>query len=203
MGANTREEDLKRIESFLANTPPPADYGTPAPPAPDLTKEEIRKGELIKKRMDEESTPLDPAKLPDGEQIAQNFRSGVKDVKFRLEKLPSPGGIIFPLLILMIFFFAIVPVGGKTRLGWIWAVLTGEASLPLMGGVTISGPAAASSPPGRKVAPTKPSKTNTKSSNSNSNSNTNAGQNGKGGDSHEALNSSFAGYSHLLGSEFE
>lgn len=55
--------------------------------------------------------------------------------------MPTPGGNLALLLILLFFAFAIIPVNaGKTRLQLIWLVLTGGADLPGQGAA--SGPTA-------------------------------------------------------------
>jgi hypothetical protein len=46
-----------------------------------------------------------------------------------LASLPTPGDLILPLGILLVFFFLLLPVNGHTRLVWIWLVLTGNAEI--------------------------------------------------------------------------
>jgi hypothetical protein len=41
--------------------------------------------------------------------------------------LPTPGGIATPLIILIIFLFILIQIGGHTRLQWLWLVLTNNA----------------------------------------------------------------------------
>lgn len=43
--------------------------------------------------------------------------------------LPSPGGIAFPLILLLLFFFLLIQVNGNSRVGWLWQVLTKNASV--------------------------------------------------------------------------
>jgi len=45
-----------------------------------------------------------------------------------IERLPSPGSVMLPLLVLLIFVFLLLPVNGHTRLVWLWLVVTGNAS---------------------------------------------------------------------------
>ena len=45
-----------------------------------------------------------------------------------IEKIPSPGSVMLPLLVLLIFVFLLLPVNGHTRLVWLWLVVTGNAS---------------------------------------------------------------------------
>lgn len=50
----------------------------------------------------------------------------------RVANLPTPGGLLPLFLALLVFLFAIVPVGagGETRLGLLWRVVTHGAGLP-------------------------------------------------------------------------
>ena len=57
----------------------------------------------------------------------------------RVESLPDPGGIVFPLLVLLVFFFLLIPVNGHTRAMWLWLVLTGNASIGQGSGASVSG----------------------------------------------------------------
>lgn len=45
-----------------------------------------------------------------------------------IERAPQPGSILFPLILVLILFFILIPVNGHTRLVWIWLTLTGNAS---------------------------------------------------------------------------
>lgn len=45
----------------------------------------------------------------------------------RIGGIPQPGSILFPLILLLLFFFILIQVGGYSRLGWLWLVLTGNA----------------------------------------------------------------------------
>lgn len=55
-----------------------------------------------------------------------------------LASLPTPGDLILPLGILLVFFFLLLPVNGHTRLVWIWLVLTGNAEIQQQSGSTSS-----------------------------------------------------------------
>ena len=46
-----------------------------------------------------------------------------------LAGLPTPGSILLPLVILLVFFFLLLPVNGHTRLVWLWLTLTGNAEI--------------------------------------------------------------------------
>ena len=47
----------------------------------------------------------------------------------KLERLPTPGSLVLPLVILLVFFFLLIPVNGHTRLQWLWLVMTGNAEI--------------------------------------------------------------------------
>lgn len=65
------------------------------------------------------------------ERNAKSARAPFDAVTSWVEGLPTPGGNLALLLILLFFAFAIIPVnGGATRLELIWLVLTGGADLP-------------------------------------------------------------------------
>ena len=83
----------------------------------------------------------DQQKLEDEQQAQQNlFQSSaqgtlaaaggiVKGTGAQIESLPTPGSIVFPLVVLAAFFFLLLPVNGHTRLVWRWLVLTGNADI--------------------------------------------------------------------------
>ena len=43
--------------------------------------------------------------------------------------IPIPGGLTFAILTLLVLFFLIVQVNGKSRFTWLWLVLTGNATV--------------------------------------------------------------------------
>lgn len=53
----------------------------------------------------------------------------VKGTGIKLAGIPTPGGILFPLVVLLVFFFLLVPVSGHTRAVWLWMVLSGNAQV--------------------------------------------------------------------------
>ena len=116
-----------------------------APAPPELTKEELaalkeqqkvdkaqedllgkeqaealRKEQADKER--KEATLLGALEkyLASGKQAAQG--AGLK-----IANIPTPGDIIVPLSLLIIFFFLLVTFSGNTRAQWFWLVLTGNA----------------------------------------------------------------------------
>ena len=46
-----------------------------------------------------------------------------------LARIPTPTSLLFPLVILLVFFFLLIPVNGQTRAVWLWLVLTGNARI--------------------------------------------------------------------------
>jgi hypothetical protein len=53
----------------------------------------------------------------------------VKGTGVQIERLPQPGSLVTPLVILLVFFFLLLPVNGHTRFVWIWLTLTGNAEI--------------------------------------------------------------------------
>lgn len=53
----------------------------------------------------------------------------VRGAGVKLERIPTPGSIMLPLVILLVFFFLLIPVNGHTRLQWLWLVVTGNADI--------------------------------------------------------------------------
>lgn len=69
-----------------------------------------------------------------------NAASGiVRGTQLTLASLPTPGSILLPLGILLVFFFLLLPVNGHTRLVWLWLVLTGNAEIQQQSGSTNNG----------------------------------------------------------------
>jgi len=53
----------------------------------------------------------------------------VKGTGVQIERLPTPGSLVLPLVILLVFFFLLLPVNGHTRFVWIWLTLIGNAEI--------------------------------------------------------------------------
>lgn len=96
-------EDLAIIDAAL-QTPP---------------VEEEEKPEIVPE------TPEPDSPIPSG----INWQNLWRGAQVRFEHLPEPGGIVFPLIILVLFFLILIPINGHTRLTWLWLVLTGNASV--------------------------------------------------------------------------
>ena len=73
------------------------------------------------------------------DQAAARLQQVVNYSKFRLEGLSMPGGLFLPIAVLFIFFLALLPIGGNTRLQWLWSVVTGNAELSQMDMISPSG----------------------------------------------------------------
>ena len=56
-----------------------------------------------------------------------------------LEALPTPGSIAIPLILLLVFFFLLIPINGHTRFVWLWLVLSGNAEISPSQGATVAG----------------------------------------------------------------
>lgn len=63
------------------------------------------------------------------DQAAAKLQQVVNYSKFRLEGLSMPGGLFLPIALLFLFFLALLPIGGNTRLQWLWQVITNNAAL--------------------------------------------------------------------------
>ena len=97
----------------------------------------------------------------------ETISRSASEVGAAIGSVPIPGSILLPLSILLLFFFALVPINGHTRLMWLWLVLSGNAHLsgenlqhqgetgvpfPTSGGAETGVPF----PSGTKVVPTPP-----------------------------------------------
>lgn len=93
-----------------------------------------------------------------------NAASGiVRGTQLGLASLPTPGSILLPLGILLVFFFLLLPVNGHTRLVWLWLVLTGNAEIQQQSGSTSNSGGSTSTP----TATTTPSSSSSNGSSSN------------------------------------
>lgn len=62
-------------------------------------------------------------------RIGDGISTGLSNIVSGLAAIPLPGTVLLPLSILLLFFFALLPVNGQTRLMWLWLVLSGNAHL--------------------------------------------------------------------------
>lgn len=47
----------------------------------------------------------------------------------RLSRIPTPGGMWLPIVVLLVLWLTIIPENGHTRLNWLWRVYMGDAIL--------------------------------------------------------------------------
>jgi multidrug efflux pump subunit AcrA (membrane-fusion protein) len=52
-----------------------------------------------------------------------------EQTQVRIARIPTPGSIYIPLVLLVLLFFILVTFNGHTRFQWIWLVLTGNAHI--------------------------------------------------------------------------
>ena len=57
----------------------------------------------------------------------KSAKRGADKANIRIGDIPKPTGIGVPLVMLLIFFFALITFAGKSRLQWLWYVLTNNA----------------------------------------------------------------------------
>lgn len=70
--------------------------------------------------------------LENARQATKNVFSGVFNQGTQaLDKIPTPGNLKVPVLILLILWLALVSVNGHTRLGWLWLTFIGKAKIQL------------------------------------------------------------------------
>ena len=63
------------------------------------------------------------------QQAGQSSLQAVGSVQNGIGSLAMPGGLGLPVAVLIVLLALLIPVNGKTRLGWLWAVITGNAEL--------------------------------------------------------------------------
>ena len=110
---------------------------------PDVIAARLKQQQGLQVQPEEEGTPKEetPEEKAKREEDATppekaaNFtyklaKSGGQAAGSRIAALPAPGDLGFPLLILLVFFFLIVPINGKTRAMWLWEVIVGNARVP-------------------------------------------------------------------------
>jgi len=99
-----------------------AHYGTPGQPAPKPKKD---------------ATPTLPT--PEGAPTPpseQDFKTGLRQAPEWVNSLPTPGSLLFPLLVIILFWVLIIKTNGKSRWEWLWEVLTGNAAVGTGAGTT-------------------------------------------------------------------
>lgn len=66
---------------------------------------------------------------PEGANPPEITPRNIQQARNIAVNLPTPGSIIFPLLVLIVIWIVVIPYNGKTRLSWLWDMLNGNAVL--------------------------------------------------------------------------
>lgn len=98
------------------------------PPEEQIPEEKTDENQPPTPAPEQPAPEQSPAMQSAMRQFFQSARSIVRDVGIRLENVPTPGSIMLPLILLLVFFFFLVPVNGSTRFTWLWLVISGDAS---------------------------------------------------------------------------
>ena len=123
----TRQEKIARLQSILANptaiAPLTADQKRGFDAARltrlDATKE-------LDQSLSSQQQENTPSTLSTAIQATNDILSSTSDV---VSHVPTPGTIATPLIILLVFFLALIPIAGNTRLKWLWLVVSGNADM--------------------------------------------------------------------------
>lgn len=59
--------------------------------------------------------------------IGSDLKTSLKRADISIGRIPTIGGIMLPLLALLVLFFLLIQVNGHTRLDWLWLVMIGDA----------------------------------------------------------------------------
>ncbi len=76
------------------------------------------------------------ANLTEFQKLGRNINQLGNAINGRAEAIPSPGGIAVPLILLLVLVTLLIPVGGHTRIEWLYLTLIGHARVKKGGGVT-------------------------------------------------------------------
>ena len=60
-------------------------------------------------------------------QVVQSGKKIVHGADLSIGRLPTPGSLGFPLLLLILFFFILIQTNGNSRLGWLFLAVTNNA----------------------------------------------------------------------------
>lgn len=52
-----------------------------------------------------------------------------KNATDTIAQVTTPGGMMLPITLLLLFFFIILPINGKTRINWLFLAMTGQAQI--------------------------------------------------------------------------
>jgi hypothetical protein len=150
----TRDKQMAAIKASLEQAPHtknPVDIeDTPTLPIVEDEKKQVKEKKETEKSAreqlkEQEQTRLQAARITEQSEkegqaqssriaeaalsISQNVANLWKGTQVQLENIPTPGSLLLPFIILMVFFFLLLPVNGHTRFVWLWLVLTGQAEI--------------------------------------------------------------------------
>lgn len=141
--SSTRDTAMADINTELINASnnipqaDPLDYEvpTPEPPVGIFPSEEagtpprasLRERLLLAKKVEDENTPLLDRYRNAYKAFGYRVQGNVSKASDFLTKLPMPGGIIVPLMILIILMFILIAYNGNNRLTWLWLTFIGKA----------------------------------------------------------------------------
>lgn len=109
-----------------------------------LGKEEAERiAEEQRKQREREQTLIGLA-----DKALQASKGAASSAGVRIANMPTLGGIMFPLILLILFGFILITYGTHTRFQWLWLVLTGNASVTGAQGSVASFGTPSSSTPG-------------------------------------------------------
>lgn len=116
------------------------------------TEKEIEDQRLGKTPPKGHKNPLDAPEQPEGapEVTPTNVPTteAVGRIPVWFGGLPTPGSLIFPTMVLLVFLLLIMKTNGKSRWEWLWEVMTGNATVQTSAAVS----AAQSKPAGGVLA---------------------------------------------------
>ncbi len=75
-----------------------------------------------------------------GQKALKNAGNVVHGADVKIGAIATPGSILTPLVLLLLFFFVLVQINGYTRIQWFWQVITGASRV----GTTAATPAVTS-----------------------------------------------------------
>lgn len=129
-------------DEAILSTIPPDTSTIMSPPAPETNaaNQTPEQAQIAKAQRDllgdEEAAALEQERLAKAQQAAvlkaaQAATAATKQAATKtgaaIVKLPQPGGIMTPLVILLVLGFLLFQYNGNTRLQWLWLVLTNNA----------------------------------------------------------------------------
>ncbi len=87
----------------------------------------LGKEEADKLRAEQLQEANKAAAIKAGQKALKNAGQIVHGADVRVGAIPTPGSIITPLILLLLFFFILVQINGYSRVQWFWQVITGAS----------------------------------------------------------------------------